>query len=104
MPAEWASPTVFTTRRTTAALSASASRTTPRPLPPTPSPLGGNARDRVAMAVLTNFWFWRTRAAATVAVLGPGRPNPGSVVQSVWHHRYHRSLPYWRFQMESHRA
>src|ERR1035441_5844171 len=66
MPAVSASPTAFTTRRTTAAPSASASRTIPQPSPPTPSPPGGNAKDRVAGAVFPSCWSWRTQAAATV--------------------------------------
>src|ERR1039457_7324222 len=56
MPAVSASPTAFTTRRTTVAPSASASRTIPQPLPPTPSPPGGNAKDRGAGAVFPSCW------------------------------------------------
>src|ERR1035437_464362 len=58
MPSVSASPTAFTTRRTTAAPSASASRTIPQPSPPTPSPPGGNAKDRVAGAVFHSCWSW----------------------------------------------
>src|SRR5437870_13902973 len=103
-PAAWASPTAFTIRLITAALSASASRTTRRPSPPIPSPPGGNVRDRVAMAMLPSSWFWRTRVAATVAAPGLEDRNSGSVVQPIWHHGYSRSLPYWRVQMEPDRA
>ncbi len=36
--------------------------------------------------------------------LGLEDRNPGSVVQCIRHHPYDCSLPYWRLQMESHRA
>src|SRR2546427_7783818 len=105
MPAAWASPTAFTTRRTTAAPSALASLTIRRHSPPIPSPPGGNAKVRVAGAVFPSFWFWRTQAAATVLhFLGLENRDPGSVVQCIRHHCYDRSLPYRRLQMESHRA
>src|ERR1039458_4888419 len=103
-PAESASPTAFTTRLTTAALSASASRTTRRLSPPIPSPHGGNARDRVAMAVLPSSSFWRTQAAATIAVPGPGKRKFRLSWQSIWYHCHGRSLSYRRIQMEPHRT
>src|ERR1017187_10111022 len=75
MPAASASPTAFTTHRTTAALSASASLTIPQPSPPIPSPPGGNAKGRVVGAAFPNCWSWRTPVAAIAALPGPGRPK-----------------------------
>jgi hypothetical protein len=65
MPAEWASPTAFTTRRTTAARYASASRTIRRPSPHIPSLRGGNARSHTAIVTVPSFWSWRTPVAVT---------------------------------------
>src|ERR1039457_2855732 len=75
MPAASASPTAFTTHRTTAALSASASLTIRQPSPLIPSPLGGEEKDRVAGVLSPSYWFWQTRAAATVVLPGPGKPR-----------------------------
>ena len=78
MPAAWVSPTAFTTRPTTAALSASASPTIRRPSPPIPLLPGGNARGRAVTAAPPNFWFWPILVAVTAVAHGLGKPKSKS--------------------------
>src|ERR1017187_3302799 len=104
MPAAKASPTAFTTRRTTAAPSASASLTIPQPSPPIPSPPGGNAKGCVVGAGFPNCWFWRLRRQQQLHFLGLEDRNSGAGLQCLRLHRYHRSLSHRCLQMESHRA
>jgi hypothetical protein len=56
------------------------------------------------MAARPGFWFWPIPAAATVVFLGLEDRNPNTGMQHLWSRRHHRSLPYRRLQVESHRA